>query len=263
LELLPVLEARQEQPTVLAGTSSGAINAVTLTGLLHRPVEEIAGEAVRRWRDVVAENVFGSIPVAQIPSLALRYAGSILGLPGMEVPSLFDPAPLRHHLPRWLDLPQVHANLEAGLVEHVAVVATEARTGRPTAFVAGRDANVGPDDAVFYVPATLDSTHVRASAAVPVLFPSVRVDAPAEAAGWYLDGSVRLSSSVPVVRHLGAERIVVIGVSSGPPARSAPVPAITGRRSRTRSPRSSRASSPTGSRPTSNRWRATACRTSR
>ncbi|MGH2865865.1 MAG: patatin-like phospholipase family protein, partial [Solirubrobacteraceae bacterium] len=97
----------------------------------------------------------------------------------------------------------------------LAVVATAARTGRAVAFVEGDDGQTLPSSHVIdYVSATIDETHVRASAAIPILFPPVRVEQPPEARGWYLDGATRLNTPIKPALDLGAERLVVIGTGS-------------------------------------------------
>jgi NTE family protein len=83
---------------------------------------------------------------------------------------------------------------------------------QPVAFVdsAGRVPPSRPADPLQYVPAMLDSEHVRASAAIPVLFPPVEIEHPA-LAGHYVDGGTRLHSPVAPALSLGADRVVVIG----------------------------------------------------
>jgi NTE family protein len=55
---------------------------------------------------------------------------------------------------------------------------------------------------------------VRASAAIPILFPPVRIDKPADARGWYFDGGTRLNTPIKPALELGADRVVVIGLNS-------------------------------------------------
>jgi len=57
----------------------------------------------------------------------------------------------------------------------------------------------------------LTSEHVRASAAIPVLFPPVEVTRPQTAAGHYVDGATRLNHPIKPALALGAERVIVIG----------------------------------------------------
>lgn len=55
--------------------------------------------------------------------------------------------------------------------------------------------------------------------AIPVLFPSVRVDEPAAAHGWYVDGGLRLNAPLKPALALGADALVVV---AGHPTAHAP-----------------------------------------
>ena len=110
---------------------------------------------------------------------------------------------------------QLHENLAKGTAARLAVVATAARTGRAVAFVEGDPGEGLPSShAIDYVQATLGQEHVRASAAIPILFPAVRIEHPVEARGWYIDGATRLNTPIKPALDLGAERLVVIGTGS-------------------------------------------------
>lgn len=53
---------------------------------------------------------------------------------------------------------------------------------------------------------------MRASAAIPLLFPPVELACPPEAADSYIDGGVRLNSPLSPALALGAERVILIGL---------------------------------------------------
>jgi NTE family protein len=213
--LLPVLEERGERPTILIGTSVGAINATGIAATSHLPVAEVIPREQGRWREVDRAAVIRPV-LPGLPVKLLHYAGETLSLPGMRLSGLLDPAPLERNLARWIEWDRLHENLRAGgPVERLAVIATSAHTGHAVAFVEGQDRAAMPHSHVVdYVHATLGQEHIRASAAIPMLFPAVRVEQPAEARGWYIDGATRLNTPIKPAIDLGAERLVVIGTGS-------------------------------------------------
>jgi NTE family protein len=65
-----------------------------------------------------------------------------------------------------------------------------------------------------YVEAPLGIDHIRASAAIPAIFPAVRVGDPPGAAGWYFDGGTRLNTPIKPALALGADRVIVLALDS-------------------------------------------------
>ncbi len=213
--LVPALERRGERPNIYAGTSVGGINAAYLASARHLPAEEAVGGALQHWREVSKGQVLRPILLRQAPLTFLRYAGEVLSIPGVRLPSLLDPTPLQNNLMHWVDWPALHRNVRQGVVGAVACVATAARTGRTVVFVESKTRRrLHRSHVIDYVPAKLSHEHVRASAAIPILFPPVRVNKPAEARGWYFDGGTRLNTPIKPALDLGADRLVVIGMDA-------------------------------------------------
>jgi NTE family protein len=126
---------------------------------------------------------------------------------------MLDPAPLRDSLERWIDWLTLHRNVRRREIEAVCVVATSLASGAPVAFVEtrGRAPSSRGGERLRYVRVLLNGEHVRASAAIPMLFPPVEVTTPVRAAGHYIDGGTRLNSPVSPALALGADRVIVIG----------------------------------------------------
>jgi NTE family protein len=209
-ELLPWLEERGERPTVLVGTSVGALTAAFLASVAHLPAREAVEQLLAHWGAVTQARVIRPILRHQTPRTLLRYLAEFAGMPGVRLESLLDASPLRHTVGEWLDWKPVGANLEAGSVEALAVVATSARTERAVVFVQAREDMPVPDATlVDYLRGPLGNEHVLASAAIPGFFSAVRVGSEPDA-GWFFDGGTRLNAPIKPALDLGVDRVVVV-----------------------------------------------------
>jgi NTE family protein len=210
--LLPALEARGERVSVWCGTSVGAINAAALASRAHLPATEMTDQAQALWRSMRKKDVMAPIIGTGGARTLLRVIGHALGLKGFGLASLLDPSPLGGSLEGWIDWDRLDANVAAGIVDAVCVIATSMTTGEPVGFVSSaKGAPRVSDDEVRYVDTPLRGEHVRASAAIPVLFPTVEVTTPRRARGHYADGGTRLNSPIKPALNLGAEKVIVIG----------------------------------------------------
>jgi NTE family protein len=209
--LLPALEARGERVTIVCGTSVGGINAAFAGALAELPAAEQAAQMLERWRSLRKGDVISPVLGLGTALGMLRLAGEVLELPGLRAASLMDPSPLARNLERWIDWDRLHGNVRSGLLRAVCVVATSLDRGIPVGFVESERPVPRSDASIEYVPTLLAGEHVRASAAIPLLFPPVEVEHPEGAAGHYVDGATRLNAPVSPALALGAERVIVVG----------------------------------------------------
>jgi NTE family protein len=200
---------------VIVGTSVGAINAAFLAATAGDPAETSIAKAVQLWSEISFDDVLRPLVSPSELSRALGSAGEFLGLPGARLWSLLDPAPLARTLKARIPFTGIHANVAGGALHAAAVVATSARSGGSAVLHDG-GGRVPADRAraIEYFPARIGIDHVRASAAIPGVFPAVRLRTPRAAAGWYFDGGTRLNTPIKPALALGAERVVVIALNS-------------------------------------------------
>ena len=209
--LLPALEKRGERVSIYCGTSVGAINAAMLASVAHERPAAQARALLDRWKGISKDEVTGRIVG---PGLAMgvgSFLAEIMGIPGARFRGLIDPKPLRRNLDMWIDWPAVHENVAAGTIEGICAVATSVRTGQPVGFLewAAGGPPEGASEEILYVPVRMTSRHVRASAAIPGIFPPVYVkDGPASGAD--VDGATRLNAPIRPALDLGADRVIVI-----------------------------------------------------
>lgn len=196
---------------VIVGTSAGAINAVALACGAQRMRASIE-RLTHIWRGFSTDRIYRS----DLPGVARQAAGfvanSLLGL-DREVPvALLDNRPLGELLRRELDLDGIPAALASGQLRAVAVTAFGYNSGQAVTFYQA----AGPIAAWrrhrrLGVPAQLSHAHLLASSAIPLLFPPVRVGRE-----FFGDGAMRQSAPISPALHLGARRVLVVGVSGQP-----------------------------------------------
>jgi NTE family protein len=213
--LLPALEEAGMRPRIVVGTSAGAVNGVFLASRAHEPATQVLAEGEAVWRELRWEQVVRPlVSPGTLERLAL-YLGEVAGVPGAEIPALLDPAPLAETLPRRVSFEQLHRNVLDGHLRAAAVVATSALTSRSVVFHDGGEPPAHDEiRGIDYAATALDDSHARASAAIPGLFPAVRVDRPGPAAGWYFDGGTRLNTPIKPALTLGADRVVIVALNS-------------------------------------------------
>jgi len=206
---------------IVTGVSAGAINAVYLAA--HPGSLATAAGALRaQWSRLVVERVYRVRPGRLARSLLLGAAHTALGRGGAAaaVHGVVDMSPLREFLGANIDFAQLDANIAARRLRAVALSATSYATGETVTFVHG------PPDVPTWrralrsaVATQLTLDHVMASAALPILFPAVRIgDA------FYGDGSVRQTAPLAPAIHLGARAIVVVTQRNDPQELHPPAP---------------------------------------
>lgn len=216
--LLPAIAAHGPRPTLLVGTSAGGLLTAALAATAHLDPEEQAALLLAVLQGATKKNVMQPL-WRQAPAVIARYASETLGASGFRLRGLVGTGPLARTLERSVDWDRLHRNVDEGVVDVAAVSATSVRTGWVTMFAESSPAygalpQPPREHHRRYVASRLAVPHLMASAAIPVLFPSVKVTDPADAAGWYVDGATRRRVPLAPALELGADRVVVVGTGS-------------------------------------------------
>jgi NTE family protein len=124
---------------------------------------------------------------------------------------LLDTGPLERLVLQSIPWRGIRRNVRSGLIDTVCVAATQVATGRAVVFCDTHRAELPPWASISNIRMQrirLSPLHALASAAIPLLFPSVRVGA-----RYYADGGLRLNTPLAPAVRLGADRILVIGLT--------------------------------------------------
>jgi NTE family protein len=193
---------------IIAGTSAGAINAAVLAGRCAN-FERAVADMEQVWSNFRASQVYRTDNWTMLKSSLRWFVAMVSGGLGSHNPhSLLDNAPLRALLERNVRFGGIVRAIEQGQLDALAVTASGYTTARSVTFFQGRE-GLKPWSRVRRVgrPARLDIEHLMASAAVPFVFPPVRIGNE-----FYGDGSMRHRAPLSSALRLGADRILVIGV---------------------------------------------------
>jgi NTE family protein len=211
--LLPALDA-SERPRIIIGTSVGAINAAYLAAHADETPERMVQGGLELWRSIGFESVLKPLASLSESVRLLSYVREVLGSKHAHTPSILDPAPLRQTLSELIAFTRIHANVEARHIDCAAVVATSGRTSTSVVFHDGLPSPRWDElRGIEYVEAKLTEDHVRASAAIPLVFPAVAIPGRG-GERWYFDGGTRLNAPIKPALALGARRVIVIALNS-------------------------------------------------
>ncbi len=193
---------------IISGTSAGAINAVVLASRAARFNVAVA-EMESVWSNFKAEQVYRSDNWTMLKT-SLHWLSALVlrGLGPKNPLSLLDSFPLRELLTAHIKFSHIDGSIRRGHLEALAITASAYSSARSVTFFQGREglkpwARVRREGR----PATITIEHLLASAAVPFVFQPIKIGNE-----YYGDGAMRHRAPLSSAIHLGAERMLVIGV---------------------------------------------------
>jgi NTE family protein len=194
---------------ILAGVSAGAINCVTLATMAD---DFAAGVRLlhETWMSLEPHLVYRTDAVT-LSRLGARWikdaaTGGLIG--ESKANHLLDTQPLREMLNARMHTERIPRHIANGTLRALAISATNYASGNIVTFFDGdpslrewvRHARLSFREAI-----TVE--HVMASAAIPIFFPPVSVNGRS-----YGDGGLRMTSPASPAIHLGADKLLAIGI---------------------------------------------------
>ena len=219
LEELPRRLGKPARFEIVCGTSVGAIHASYLAATAHQ--QEGRGQRlVDFWTGMRVEEIlpFSARDLMRLPRRLLGVRRQAEAMRDGEHPErlygLFNTAALEKLVLQAIPWRKIRSNVREGRVEAVALAATQIATGRVVIFMETQNRDIPRwtrDPTLVPRPTRLLPTHALASAAIPLLFPAVRV-----ASTYYADGGLRLNTPLAPAVRLGADRVLVIALRQDP-----------------------------------------------
>lgn len=213
LDELPQLLRRPVTFDVVTGTSVGAIHACYVAAA--QGTVRAGAALVSIWQQLEVGGVY-EIGLTDVMGLPFRLLGLAAGhAPGSSpghIGGLLDTAPLERLVHDAIPWELLRRNVDGGSPTSLAITSTEVATGKSVVwvdgmlnrpwthdpFVVARGARIGPE-------------HALASAAIPFLFPALRIDG-----GFYCDGGLRMNTPLSPALRLGVDRLLIVGLRHRP-----------------------------------------------
>ncbi len=193
---------------IICGTSAGSINTIAMASYaddFHLGVKRIT----EVWSNFRLSHVF----YADSKNLIKRISGWAWANIGFGKwhkgpSSILDNQPLRHLLNNYISFERIEQSIKSGDLHAYCLTACSYTSGESTSFFDGspeiknwrRTHREGQRS-------KLNLDHLMASSAIPVIFPSVKIDGE-----HFGDGSMRQNSPISPAVHLGAKKLLIIGL---------------------------------------------------
>lgn len=196
---------------IISGTSVGAINAAFLAATMGDPDNQ-AQQIVAAWRALrieelislrardlmrAAKMMFGADPPPPPPG-SFRYGG------------LLDTSGLERFVIRVIPWRGIERSLRSRELHALSVSATHVGTGHTVVFLSSGEPvprEWSRDPFVRHRAARIGPRHVLASAAIPMLFPAVKIGDE-----YFTDGGLRQNTPMSPAIRLGADRLLLISL---------------------------------------------------
>lgn len=202
-----VLPRNQKSPfKVICGTSAGAINAVSMAcyaSCFHLGVKKT--EWV--WKNFRTEQVYGSTWSGVFGYLIKNYFSKYRKSQINRATSLLNNKPLVELLGDLIDFKRIDRNILSDHLSAISVSASSYSDGDSITFFQSSQSKEWQRAKRKGVKTVLTTRHLVASASIPLVFPSVKIGNQ-----YYGDGSIHQLSPLSPAVHLGADKILIIGV---------------------------------------------------
>jgi NTE family protein len=194
---------------ILAGTSAGGINAVSMAAGAHHFIGTVE-KLEMLWRDLSTDKIYRADFFGVLRNaLRLTYSLFSSGSYGDRPLALLDNSPLREILRQHINFENIGINIMNGDLDALCLTAMNYTQGISETFFQG-----GPKYAGWQrwrrqgLATPIQLQHLMASTAIPTIFPPAKLGR-----DYYGDGALRQLAPISPAIHLGANRVLVIPAS--------------------------------------------------
>ncbi|MUH71548.1 patatin-like phospholipase family protein [Psychrosphaera haliotis] len=201
------LPRNQKTPfKIICGTSAGAINAVTLSthaSCFHLGVKK----AEWVWKNFSTDQVYASTWRGVFSHLFKNFLSRFSKKGIDRATSLLNNEPLRDLLKQVINFQRIDRNILSDHLSAISVSASSYSNGDSISFFQSSEGQEWKRAKRQGVKTVLTTRHLMASSAIPLMFPSIKIGE-----SYYGDGAIHQLSPLSPAIHLGADKILILGV---------------------------------------------------
>ncbi len=194
---------------IVTGVSAGAVNAASLVSS-QADFGDVATKLTKDWSTITPDQVFKTDAMS-VGRLGFKFMfDTAMGALHKKklARSLLDTSPLRKYLEKNIPFSEIANTLKSGKIESLALTAMNYTNSNSMTFVQSHNPSAMWDRSRRKsVQSTIGVEHVMGSGAIPLFFPPVGIGD-----DHYGDGCLRNTAPLSPAIHLGADRLMVIGV---------------------------------------------------
>lgn len=195
---------------VITGNSAGAINSIYLSA--HASNWDVATQnLVDLWKHLKPQDVF-DLRAKTISELGIKWlSGTVFGgmtSKGSHINYLLDTHPLRSLIEKEVSFSDIQDNIDKKHLHGVALSTTNYNSGSSVIFYQGsKEIQDWARTDRFSSREDINIDHLMASAAIPFFFPPIKIKE-----SYFGDGCIRQTTPLSPAIHLGATKIISIGI---------------------------------------------------
>ena len=199
---------------IICGTSAGAINTAAMA-IYGKNFKQSIVLLQRVWQNFHVHHVYRTDLPAAAKNVARWFASLFLASMGqhkLTPVSMFDRTPLLNLLDKHIPCNRIAESIKEGTVESISITASSYDSGKSITFYhSSREIQQWTRARRLGKAVEITRQHLMASSAIPFVFRAVRLGN-----SYYGDGSMRQTAPLSPAIHLGADKVLVIGVTSKP-----------------------------------------------
>lgn len=193
---------------IISGTSAGAINSTALA--CYATCFQLGVKKLEWfWKNLKTNKIYNSTSIKAFGHIFSGILGSFQAdYANKHARSLLNSAPLRELLNAEFNFNKIEENILKGYLSAISITASSYSSGDSISFFHGHN-KIEPWNRAkrMGIKSRINNDILMASSAIPLVFPSVKINRE-----HFGDGSIHQLSPLSPAIHLGAEKLLIIGV---------------------------------------------------